>query len=222
MNVRVFIVDDQPTFRAGLRVALNATENVEIVGEAASGTEAVDVLSAVPGTADVVLMDVSTGGSSSIEALQLISGEVSAPRVLVMSIAGEDDLIIGALRAGARGVLDKGASRRELLHSIHLVAHGGAAFSALTAARLGTYFSAMRWGACRLAFPELTERETQILDLLAQGRNNRSIARALCLAEKTVRNNISSVYAKLHVADRTTAALRARQAGLGADALSES
>lgn len=214
MSVRVFIIDDQPTFRSGLRVALDGAENVEVVGEApASGEEAASVLSALPGTADVVLMDIGPG----LDVMWLISGEASAPRVLVMSATQDDDLIIGALRAGARGVLDKGVSRENLLHSIHLVAHGGAAFSAPMASRLCGYFSAIRWLPRRLAFPELTERETQILDLLAQGRNNRSIARSLSLAEKTVRNNVTSVYAKLRVTDRATAALRARRAGLGDD-----
>lgn len=218
MSVRVFIVDDQPTFRDGLRVALDAATSVEVVGEAASEEEAVGALSVLPPIADVVLIAIGPGASADVAAVRLIAEEASA-MVLVMSSAEDDDIIVGALRAGARGFIDKGISREDLLHSVHLAANGGAAFSAQTAARLCTYFSAIHSLPRRLAFPELTDRETQILELLAQGRDNRGIARALSLAEKTVRNNITSVFAKLRVTDRTAAALRAREAGLGLDGI---
>lgn len=218
MSVRVFIIDDQPTFREGLRVTLDAAKTVEVVGEAPSSEEAVGMFAALPTTVDVVLMAIGPEASADAGAVRLIAERASA-MVLAMSATDDDDIIVGALRAGARGFISKGISREDLLHSVHLAANGGAAFSAQSAARLCTYFSAIHWLPRRLAFPELTNRETQILELLAQGRDNRGIARALSLAEKTVRNNMTSVFAKLRVTDRTAAAVRAREAGLGLDGI---
>jgi DNA-binding NarL/FixJ family response regulator len=219
MTVRVFLVDDHPTFRAGLRVILDDADTMEVVGEAATGDEAVHTLRALRPIADVVLMDLRLGDSSGIEATHAITanGESStpAPRVLVISAAEEDDAVVGALRAGAHGFLVKGVSRQELLRGIHVVADGGAVFSPPVAARLSTYFSVVHDLPCRAAFPQLTGRERQILDLLARGLDNRRIARELVLAEKTVRNHITSVFVKLQVTDRTAAAVRARDAGLG-------
>jgi DNA-binding NarL/FixJ family response regulator len=218
-GIRVFVVDDHPTFRVGLRVALEESDAITVAGEASNGEEAVRVLPTLDPGADVVLMDIRLAGCSGVEATRLVSGLPAAPRVLVMSAAEEDDAIIGALRAGAKGFIDKGVSREDLLHSIRLVASGGAVFSPWPAGRLSDYFAAIHRQPGRLAFPELTERETQILDLLARGQDNRSIARELMLAEKTIRNNITSVFTKLNVTGRTAAAVRARDAGLGVDSI---
>jgi DNA-binding NarL/FixJ family response regulator len=217
MTINVFLVDDHPTFRDGLRVALDDSGEIRVVGEADTGEEAVSVLPRLDPAADVVLMDVKLAGCSGITTTRLITSEDSAPAVLVLSAADDDDVIVGAIRAGAKGFIDKSVSRDDLLSGVRLVANGGAAFTERTAARLGSYFSAVQRLPQRLAFPELTDREIQILDLLARGRDNRGIARELVLAEKTVRNNITSIFAKLNVADRTAAVVRARDAGMGLD-----
>lgn len=136
-------------------------------------------------------------------------------RVLVMSLEANDETVVTALRAGARGYLLKTAPLDELLLGILTVAAGGAVFSASIADRLAKYFSAIHELPSRVAFPELTSRELQILDLIARGYDNRRIARELVLAEKTVRNHVSNVFSKLQVVDRTMAAVRARDVGLG-------
>ncbi|MEU8247750.1 response regulator transcription factor [Nonomuraea sp. NPDC048916] len=218
MTIGVFLVDDHPTFRDGLRVALDSAETTRVVGEAGTGEAAVRILPTLRPRADVVLMDVRLAGCSGIEATRLITGGANAPHVLVISAADDDDeVVLGALRAGAKGFLDKATSRDDLLRGIHLVAKGGAVFSPHVATRLTTYFSAIRHVPGRVAFPELTDRETEILDLLARGYDNRDISRQLVLAEKTIRNHITHIFMKLDVTDRTTAALRARNAGLGLD-----
>lgn len=217
MTVRVFLVDDHPTFRAGLRVAL-AGDTVEIVGEAGSGEEAVRTLPTLDPGADVILMDLKLTGSSGIEATRRITastGQDGPPHVLALSAAEEDDAVIGALRAGARGFLAKAVSRVELLRGVQVVADGGAVFSPPVASRLSAYFCAVHEMPARVAFPQLTERERQILSLVARGHDNRRIARDLVLAEKTVRNHLSHLFMKLDVTNRTAAAVRARDAGLG-------
>ncbi|GGO61240.1 response regulator transcription factor [Nonomuraea cavernae] len=217
MSIGVFLVDDHPTFRDGLRVAVDSAETTRVVGEADTGEAAVRALPTLRPGADVVLMDVKLTGCSGIEATRLVAGGAGAPHVLVISAADDDEVVLGALRAGAKGFLDKATSRDDLLHGIHLVAKGGAVFSPHVASRLTTYFSAIGQVPGRVAFPELTDRETEILDLLARGHDNRDISRQLVLAEKTIRNHITRIFMKLDVSDRTTAALRARNAGLGLD-----
>ncbi|MFI6082012.1 response regulator [Streptomyces sp. NPDC051217] len=219
MNVRVFLVDDHPMFRAGVRIALEDTDGLEVVGEAATGEEAVRTLLGRKVTADIVLMDMQLPGCSGTEATRTIvdgfPAGAAVPRILVMSVAADDDAVVSALRAGAYGYLVKGAPREELVRAVRTVAVGGAVFSPAVAARLGAYFSAVHELPSRAAFPHLTDRERQVLDLLARGFNNRRIARELVLSEKTVRNHVSHVFAKLQVSDRAEAAVRARDAGLG-------
>jgi DNA-binding NarL/FixJ family response regulator len=216
---RVFVVDDHPMFRAGVRSALRDVESLEVVGEASTGREAVEALRVVEPGADVVLVDLHLPDRSGIEVIRVItSGPArggTSPRVLVTSFSEDDVTVVAALRAGASGYLTKKASDVELRRAIETVADGGAVFGPMVAGRLSTYFAAMRELPVRLAFPELTEREREILDLIARGHDNGHIARMLVLSEKTVRNHVSRVFTKLRVTRRTEAAVRARNAGLG-------
>lgn len=222
MTVGVFLVDDHPMFLEGMRVALESSGEVEVVGEAFRGEDAVDFVGMLGPAVDVVLMDLRLPGMSGLEAIRAITADSGSnadrpyrPRVLVVSMFEEDDEVVAALRAGAHGYVAKEASRDELLRAVRTVADGGAVFSPAIARRLGTYFSAVHELPSRAAFPHLTDREREILDLVARGYANRRIARALVLSEKTVRNHVSRVFAKLQVTDRSAAAMRARDAGLG-------
>ncbi|MFD9904087.1 response regulator [Streptomyces sp. NPDC059063] len=219
MTARVFVVDGHPLFRAGVRQVVEDAADLEMAGEATTGEEAVAALRDGRVVADVVLMDLLLPGCSGIEATRAIAAEapdqLDAPRVLFVSGSAEDDAVVAALRAGARGYLVKGVLGEELVRGLRTVAHGGAVFSAVVADRLGCYFSAVHELPVRAAFPDLTEREREVLDLVARGLSNRRIARELALSEKTVRNHVSRVFAKLRVADRVEAAVRARDAGLG-------
>lgn len=220
MTIRVFLVDDHPLFRAGVRLATEDVEDMEVVGEADSAEEAVRLLVHERVRADVVLMDVQMPGSSGVSAVPAITAAqhpgAEAPRVLMMSVTDDDDMVVAALRAGAHGYLVKGTPRSELIRALRTVAGKGAVFSPTVAARMSGYFSAVHELPGRAAFPQLTERERQILDLIARGYTNRRIARELVLAEKTVRNHVSHVFAKIQVTDRASAVVRARDAGLGA------
>ncbi|WP_199185639.1 response regulator [Streptomyces carminius] len=219
MTIRVFLVDDHPMFRAGARHAVEGAADMDVVGEAATGEEAIRALRGGEVTADVVLMDLGLPDRSGAEVTRLLTsapqGGGPAPRVLMLSALEEDDAVISALRAGARGYVVKDAPREELLRAVRTVAGGGAVFSPFVADRLGDYFAAVHDMPGRVAFPQLTNRERQVLDLLARGYGNRRIARELVLSDKTVRNHISHIFAKLQVTDRMAAAARAREAGLG-------
>jgi DNA-binding NarL/FixJ family response regulator len=216
VTVRVFVVDDHPLFRAGVRAALADTDNLTVVGEATTGEEAVRVLPGAEPPVDVVLMDLQLPGISGLEATRTITAsERPAPRVLMMSVSDDDHAVVASFRAGALGYMVKGAPRDELLLAVRTVARGGAVFSPVVAERLRTYFSSVHDVPARAAFHVLTERERQILHLVAAGHNNRRIARELTLSEKTVRNHISHIFAKLQVKDRAEAIVQARDAGLG-------
>jgi DNA-binding NarL/FixJ family response regulator len=216
---RIFIVEDHPIFRDGLRMALSTHDSIEIVGEAATGEEAMTTLAEVCGRVDVVLLDLQLPDRTGIEVARAINQiNATAPatmKMLAISMSEEDDTVVAVLRAGVLGYLAKTSSRDELLRAIHTVAAGGAVFSPSVAGRLTTYFSEVHQVPSRAAFPELTERERQVLDLIARGHTNRQIARQLVLSEKTVRNHITHTFIKLQVTDRTAAAVRARDAGLG-------
>ena len=133
----------------------------------------------------------------------------------MMTMSADDDAVVAAMRAGARGYVVKGAGREELLHAIRTVATGGAVFSPTVADRMGRFFTGMATGAGQQAFPQLTGRELEVLDMVARGFENRRIARTLHLSDKTVRNHVSNVLTKLAVEDRSEAIARARAAGLG-------
>ncbi len=209
--IRILIADDHPMFRFGLRTRLGAEEEMEVVGEAATGEEAVQLAGSL--APDVVVMDLNLPGIHGIEATRRIREMNPQIAVLVITMF-DDDSVFAAMRAGARGYLLKGAEGEETVRAIKAVSHGDAIFSPTIASRLMTYFAAPRPAAVQ-PFPELTEREHEILTLIAAGLTNTAIANRLTLSPKTVRNYVSSIFSKLQVADRAEAVSRARSAGLG-------
>jgi DNA-binding NarL/FixJ family response regulator len=209
--LRILVVEDHPLFRKGVVALLDAVPDVEVVGAAGSGEEAVERASALH--PDVVLMDLQLPGMSGIEATRAIVAADDAVKVLVLSLFEDDDSVFLALRAGARGYVLKDADEDELTGAIRAVARGEAIFSSAVAGRVLAFFAVPR--PAPKVFPSLTDREREILDLIAAGHPNPSIARALSLSPKTVANYVSAIFAKLQVADRAEAMIRAREAGLG-------
>jgi DNA-binding NarL/FixJ family response regulator len=163
----------------------------------------------------VVLMDLNLPDGSGIDATREILAAAPGTGVLVITMSADDDAVVAAMRAGARGYVVKGAGRADLLQAVTTVAAGGAVFSPTVAARLGTYFDGLAAVPGREMFPQLSQREREVLDLVARGYDNRRVARELFLSEKTVRNHVSALLGKLGVADRSEAITRARRAGLG-------
>lgn len=211
-TVRILIADDHPVFRDGLASLLSTQAGVEIVATAADGAAAVE--QALAHRPDVVVMDLQMPEMNGIEATRRLTAELPDTRVLVLTMGEEDGTVLAAMRAGARGYLVKGASQDEVNQAISTVHAGGLVFGASLALRIADLLS----GAAApnaSAFPQLTERELGILDLIAAGRNNAQIAQELYLAPKTVRNNVSNILAKLQATDRADAIIRARDAGLG-------
>jgi DNA-binding NarL/FixJ family response regulator len=214
-STRVLVADDHSLFRYGLKAMLANAEGFEVVGEAATGEEVVEkVAQARP---DIVLMDIQMPGINGIEATRRVLERDPSIGVVVVTMFEDDNSVFAAMRAGARGYVLKGADAQEVLKVVAAVAEGEAHFGPEIARRLMGFFSAPKPAAPSEAFPELTAREAEVLDLIAQGRNNAEIARRLYLSPKTVRNHVSSVFLKLQVADRAQAIVRAREAGLGRD-----
>jgi DNA-binding NarL/FixJ family response regulator len=211
--LRILIADDHPLFRSGMRALLAADPDTEVVDEAATGEEAIERADALQ--PDVILMDVQMPGISGIEATRRILRASPHIRILVVTMYEDDHSVFTAMRAGARGYLLKGASPDEVLRAIAAVGSGEAIFSPSIATRLIDFFAALQPTALPQALPELTEREQEILALIAQGQSNTAIAKQLSLSPKTVSNYVSNIFSKLQVADRAQAMLRARQAGLG-------
>jgi DNA-binding NarL/FixJ family response regulator len=217
--IRILIADDHPVFRFGLRALLNAMPDTEVVGEVTAGDEVIALAPTL--RPDVILMDINMPGMNGIEATRRIREANLDIRILMVTML-EDDSVFAAIRAGAHGYVVKGAEPAEILRAIRAVADGEAIFSPGIAERLIHYFAtppAVTSHGTRSAgdplFPELTDREREVLALIAQGLTNSAIAERLILSPKTVRNYITEIFGKLQVADRAQAIIRARNAGLG-------
>jgi DNA-binding NarL/FixJ family response regulator len=212
MTIRVLLADDHPLVRDGLKAALATLPEVEVEAEAATGTAT--IREALLHRPDVVVMDLQMPQGNGIEATRELARALPSAAVLVLTrFDDDDDSVFAAMRAGARGYVLKGAEQHEIARAISAVAAGEAIFGPGVATRVLAYFAAPPRTAS--PFPELTTREVEVLDLLAAGHNNQQIAQRLTLSAKTVANHLSAIFARLQVADRTQAILRARDAGLG-------
>ena len=211
--IRVLIADDHPLFRDGLHGLLDSVPDTEVVGEATTGEEA--IIQAAALQPDVILMDIKMPEINGIEATRAILASSPHISILMVTMLEDDESVFTAMRAGARGYVLKGANQSEILRAIRAVASGEAIFGPGIAKRLLGFFSAARLAIPPRVFPELGERETELLALMAQGRSNQEIADQLGLTLKTVRNHVSNIFSKLQVADRAQAVIRAREAGLG-------
>jgi DNA-binding NarL/FixJ family response regulator len=217
-SIRVLIADDHTLFRDGLRALLASISDIEVVGEAASGTEALRL--AVEHQPDVILMDIQMPDLNGIEATRQILRTSPHVGIIVLTMFQDDDTVFAAMRVGARGYVLKGADQGVLLRAVRAVANGESLFSPEIAARLMQFFAGLEPASRPELFPELTERERQILSFIADGHTNAEIAEKLVISMKTVRNHVSNIFSKLQVADRAQAAIRAREAGLGGSTIS--
>jgi DNA-binding NarL/FixJ family response regulator len=204
-RIRLLVVDDHPVFRRGLLAVLCDAEDIELVGAVGTGTEAIEAAGRL--TPDIILLDLNLPDTSGIDVTKKLFG-----RVLVLTMYAEDAALVSAMEAGARGYLLKGASQEEIVSGIRSVASGGMVFGAQVSAQVSARVAA----ADRRRLPALTVREEEVLALMADGRTNTEIAGRLVLSDKTVRNHITNVFAKLGVSDRRGAVSLAREAGLGA------
>jgi DNA-binding NarL/FixJ family response regulator len=208
-TLRLLVADDHPLFRRGLRDALEATPGFEVLAEATNGAEAVQLATEL--SPDVVLMDLQMPEINGVEATRQILKARPDTHILVLTMFDSDSSVFAAVRAGAKGYLLKGSDQQDVERAIRTVAAGEAVFGTAIAARLVSYFDGNR----TRAFPELTPREHDVLELLADGLDNQAIATVLMLSLKTVRNNVSAIFTKLRVADRAQAMLKARESGIG-------
>jgi DNA-binding NarL/FixJ family response regulator len=213
--LRILIADDHPLFRHGIQALLGATPDFEVVGEAKTGEEVIALAETLQ--PDVILMDIQMPGVNGVEATRRILHTSPQIRILMVTMFEDEASIFTAMRAGARGYVLKDTEKTEMLRAIRAVGSGEAIFSPAIASRLIDFFAAPGPALPPQAFPELTEREREILDLIAQGHNNPEIASRLVLSPSTVRNYVSSIFSKLQVADRAQAIIRARDAGLGGE-----
>lgn len=212
-RTRILIADDHTLFRDGVHALLDSIPEMEVVGEAADGEEVIQ--KAVALQPDVILMDIQMPGVNGIEATRRIVRQSPHIGVTVITMFEDDDSVFAAMRAGARGYILKGADQEEMLRAIRAVANGEALFGPAIARRMMGFFAAPRSMISPSPFSELTDREREVLNLIAQGHSNAEIADQLVLSPKTVRNHISNIFSKLQVADRSHAIIRARNAGLG-------
>ena len=211
--VRVVLADDHPMVRYGITAVLADAPEVAVVGEAANGAELLAAVAEL--RPDVVVTDLDMPGMTGAEATRELRRTHPDVAVLVLTLHDDDESLFAALRAGARGYLLKGADRAELVRGILSVAGGEAVYGAAVATRIVQFFTGARDEYAAQVFPELTDRERDVLGLIASGKRNSEIATALGLSDKTVRNHVSNVLLKLLVPDRTAAALKARESGLG-------
>jgi DNA-binding NarL/FixJ family response regulator len=212
-KIRVLIVDDHAEFRQGLRAMLASASDIEVAGEAADGMQAIQMAMALQ--PDIILMDLQMPGMNGVDATRRIVYTSPHIGVIILTMFEDDDSVFTAMRAGARGYLLKGALKAEVLHAVRGVASGGAIFGSGLARRMMTFFTAAKPASPADSLPELTERELEVLELLAHHLSNQEIADRLSISLKTARNHVSNILSKLQVADRAQASIRARTAGLG-------
>ena len=212
--IRVLVVDDHKLFREGLTALLEAAAETVVVGQAGSGVEAVNQAERV--SPDVILMDIMMPEMNGIEATRHILAEQDHIGIIMLTMLEDDDSLFAAMCAGARGYILKGADKAEVLATVKAVAEGQALFGPGIAVRLVAFFRRGRLeDTAEAPFPDLTDREREVLNLIARGKNNREIADQLHISSKTVSNHISNIFNKLQVADRAQAIVKAREAGLG-------
>jgi DNA-binding NarL/FixJ family response regulator len=212
-KISILIADDEPAFRSGLRALLKSANELALIGDAATGSEVIRLAADLQ--PDIILMDINMPGVNGIEATRRILNTSPHIGILILTMFEDDDSVFTAMRAGARGYLLKGVLKAEILRAIQTVSGGGVVFGAAIAQRMMRYFAGIKPVEPSDLFPELTDREREILGLIAQGRNNAEIAQRLTLSGKTIRNHITNIFSKLQVADRAQAIVRARDAGLG-------
>jgi DNA-binding NarL/FixJ family response regulator len=216
-QIRVLVADDHRFYREGVRTLLASEPDIVVVGEAANGDEAVERANELE--PDVILMDLKMPGLNGIDATRRVLDTQPQIAILVITMFDDDDSVFAVMRAGARGYLLKDADQEELMRAIRGVHHGEAIFGPAIARRMMQYFTRQAPGTVAAPgappFPELTEREREILTLIAQGHANQTIAQRLVLSVKTVQNHVSNIFGKLQVASRAEAIVRARDAGLG-------
>jgi DNA-binding NarL/FixJ family response regulator len=213
MTIRVVVVDDQPLVRAGLRMILQATEDIEVVGEAADGASAVELCAAV--SPDVVIMDVRMPVMDGIQATHLLTAQPDGPKVLVITTFDVDAHVYGALRAGASGFLLKDAPEAQLLNAIRVVNEGASLFAASATRRIVEHFGSTPPGASDLVERAgLTHREVEVLTLLARGETNAEIAASLFITEATVKTHVARIMSKLDARSRTQAVVMAYESAL--------
>jgi DNA-binding NarL/FixJ family response regulator len=207
--IRVLIADDHTIFRKGVRALLNSLPNMEVVGEAEDGEAVIQMANELQ--PDVILMDIQMPNMNGVEATRQIVNDNSDIGIIMLTMFDDDNSTFSAMRAGAKGYILKGASQSEMIRSIEGVANGQAVFGAGVAMQMVNFFANTKASD---PFPELTEREHEVLKLIADGHSNSEIAEALVISPKTLRNHISNIFAKLQVTDRMQAIKRARDAGL--------
>jgi DNA-binding NarL/FixJ family response regulator len=213
--IRLLIADDHALFREGMRALLGAMPDIEIAGEAADGEAAVAQAAALRPA--VILMDINMPGGGGLEAARRIRAAQPEAGIIMVTMVEDDGSVFAAMRAGARGYVLKGAHHEDILQAIRAVAGGQAIFGPGIAARMMHFFEVLAAapGPAATVFPELSEREREVLQLIAGGANNKEIADRLVISGKTVSNHITNIFGKLQVADRAEAIARAREAGLG-------
>ncbi|MGK2947846.1 MAG: response regulator [Acidimicrobiales bacterium] len=211
-DIRILVVDDHPVFRMGMAALLDSIDGLHVAAQAASAPDAVAAADAH--ALDVVIMDLHLGDSSGVDATREIAARHPEVGVLVVTMLDDDDSVFASMRAGARGYLLKGADPSEVERAVRAVANGEILLGPSVAARAVAFLAGTRTGGAT-AFPELSDREREVLDQVARGLDNLSIARRLSLSPKTVRNHLSNILTKLQVADRAQAIVRAREAGMG-------
>jgi DNA-binding NarL/FixJ family response regulator len=219
-TIRVVVVDDHQIVRDGLTALLGALDGMTVVGTAADGRDAIHVVDEVQ--PDVVVMDIQMPQLDGVEATRFIVARHPSVRVVMLTMNEDDDTVLSAIRAGACGYLLKGSGAEEVQHAIRAAAAGGMVFGAALAGRIASYFAAVTPAPAAAdgpgpdePFPDLTEAEREVLHMLAAGKSNDAIAAELYVSNKTVRNRVSAIYAKLHAAGRAEAIITAREAGYG-------